>query len=231
MKRFLATALAAVLVAGLVACQRRDQLSAALESDTGDVQQEGDGAVGNPLPESQQERDPAAEGDMREVELAVRDCMAALKSGTPDNISRFVDYDEFLDIEQGQSDANLRALLERMEYEIVSADVDGDFASVQVKVSNIDMNEVLAGYLKESMDIEYNYALEGKTATDADYQRLFSDYLDENSSRRREETVEIAVGKIDGWWRVQPDAVMRAAVFGDYFAVSQSLGPNAGAGQ
>lgn len=234
MKRILAFALAAVFAMGLTACERRDQRRLSEQESMADSSVD---ASGDELetPSQQPEQNPSAQGDAKEAELAVRDCMVALQSGKRDNIDLHIDYDEFLGLQEGQADDNMRALLDRMEYEILDTDVDGQFATVSLDVSNIDMSEVLGEYLRQARDMEYNNNLSDSPKSDeqmsAEYLQLFENLLEQNSDNRREITVEIAVSRIDGWWRVQPDEDMRSAVFGDYFDVSKTIGPNAGGGQ
>lgn len=233
MKKVAVLLLAVTLVAALAACERRDERTSRPDSETDILipEDERDEAQSASLAE----QDPAAQADAREAELTVRDCMAALKTGTPDNISLHIDYDAFLGLEEGQSDINLRALLKRLEYEIKASDIDGDFGVVTVEISNIDMNEMLSAYLRAAMDMQYENALSDSPKSDelieGEAQQLFMDFLDQYGDNRREATVEIAVSRIDGWWKLQPDEALRAAVFGDYFEASKSIGFNAGGGQ
>lgn len=229
MARWIALLTAALLAAGLCACETRAPQPAeepsAAESEI--VSEEGASEnTGQSQAESEQD-----EQEAREAERAASDFLDALQSGDRERIRAQTDYTELLQIQEGDPDANLLAILKRMEYEVIGAVVDGDAASVKVSITNIDMNAVLPTYIKQAMELEYNNAISESPLTpeqlEQEYVKLFDGALNYNAINTVERAVDLELAKADGVWRVRQDEHLRSAAFGDFWSASSKVGENA----
>lgn len=184
-----------------------------------------------PSSSQQEELSPLAQ----DVEATAKTLFASMKSGAIEIVEQHLDYDAFLQLAEGQSDDNFRALLGRMDYEIQSVDANGDTGLVNVTLSNIDMSMALGSYLREAMDLEYNNAMAESPLSQAElearYGEMFTEALDQNSHHRIEETLLITFIRTDDVWQAQISESFQNAALGNYFPAKAQLGNNAGGGQ
>lgn len=223
--------LIALLVLGLAACERRERQPEHSQSET---EAATDDAPPEPAEKATTETAAATEDeeetepDIEGAEQAVRDFMAALQSGSREQIEAHIDYKNMLQLQEGQSDDNFREVLRRVRFEIVEASAGKSVANVETRIANIDLHKVMPGYFTRAGELEYNNALSESPLSpeelDAEIRRLFVAMLDENSENTIQNTVNIQLINTAGRWQVQSDEALRTAVAGDFWNASRNLG-------
>lgn len=225
MRKLLIILLAASLLAALPACRRRDQPREERPSESvSDIEQEEQPGPSEPEPQSSAQEEQA---DTAGAEQAVRDLCEALQSGNRDSIKAQIDYDNLLQLQEGQGDESFLALLQYLKYEIVSAEGEDKLVTVKTRLTSIDMHNVLMPYIKQCMELEYENALSEAplepAQLEAKYSALFQAQLEQNMANTLVRTVDIQVVYSAGSWRVQLGEALRTAVLGDYFSANEEV--------
>jgi len=130
--------------------------------------------------------DPANTGEMQNVETIYSDSV--------DDI--FVEfYQEYL-----------KSKLPKMTYEIVSSDIKGDNASVEVNAKYIDGGIVLKAAMGDVITKAMGMAFSGQNPTDEEMNKLFLDTINEKANTLadtyKEVTLKIDCVKKDGKWYI-----------------------------
>lgn len=147
--------------------------------------------------------------------------LGAIKSGVRENIQAFTDYNILFNLTEGQgADWLLRQVLLRLNYEIISSNVEEDKAAVTVKISNLDMSLVLPLYFEQAMAISFENASErlGKTQEelDAEYRKIFVDLLTQYENTRIDRLTDIELEKVAGEWKIKTAPELGNAVLGGF---------------
>lgn len=118
-------------------------------------------------------------------------------------------------------------LLSKLSYEILSVKEDGDKATAEVKISNVDMDAVLekalTGYLAEALDkaISEN----GKDMTDKEYSQMFLGHISKEIEKKDVQmvssTVKVDMSYIGDQWEIEPsndfyDAILGGLLTGEF---------------
>lgn len=222
------TALVATLVLSLSACETRQPSTVSQsEADNSQMQQMPLAQNNNTSAEDQSDEQVKSN-----VESAIYKLMDAMKAGNSTLMCELVDYDELLQLIDGQSDTNLLTILQHMQYSIEKITVTGQTAKADVSITNVDMHKVLPDYFLQANELYYNNALSSspKSETELEQQAaaLFEDTLDAHAANTVSELVAVELTMEDDEWRVQPTEALRTAVFGDFWSAQASLGENAG---
>jgi len=229
MKRFFIILLALFLAAGFSACQKRSDATPKQRGARENVV-----VADNPrlsfeeepvLREPDREEEPP-EKDTRPEELT-RAMLEAVKTGDKSAIQKHVDYDAlFLSI--GDDDWHYRQILQNVKYQILSSDVEGDSASVWIKVTNIDMGVVLPAFFNKAMRLEYDNALSDEPVSapelEAEYRKLFTGLVETNKNGVIERLVDVSVKKTGGEWEIIPGRDLSNALLGGYLNVKSAIG-------
>lgn len=227
MKRLLALALIISLSAGMCACKSRTGASSSKQEQKG--VRENVVVSENPRiqddsvpsePESSSEPEPEDEPD--DVKAAAEAFMEAVKTGSRDKIQPYVDYNTLLRITQEQSaEWQFSLILPLMEWEILSAEIDGDEAAVSAKITNVDMGVVLPLWLDSVALLVYDNALLDDPLDDDELDAAgrdkFAGLLKEHAGGRIEKLIDIRMTKDGDRWKPQPDNELGDAVLGRYF--------------
>ena len=110
-------------------------------------------------------------------------------------------------------------LLEKVKeitYTVNSETIDGDNAKVNVTVKGMDLNIVIGKVMQEAFSFALTQAFSGTEMTeeesDAYYNSLFSNYLDEVTYSDR--TLDIELTKVDKEWKISEDSIITKLLFG-----------------
>ena len=110
-------------------------------------------------------------------------------------------------------------LLEKVKeitYTVNSETIDGDNAKVNVTVKGMDLNIVIGKVMQEAFSFALTQAFSGTEMTeeesDAYYNSLFSNYLDEVTYSDR--TSDIELTKVDKEWKISEDSIITKLLFG-----------------
>lgn len=118
-------------------------------------------------------------------------------------------------------------LLSKLSYEILSVKEDGDKATAEVKISNVDMDAVLekalTGYLAEALDKATSE--NGKDMTDKEYSQMFlahiSKEIEKEDVQMVSSTVKVDMSYIGDQWEIEPsndfyDAILGGLLTGEF---------------
>lgn len=224
---------AVVLALSFSACETREA----------QVQMESGGFSGieaapdNAQPEQAQEEKTVAEEsessaeeeDTQDVEQAVHELMAAMQAGDQEAMRSRVDYTNLLQLESGQSNVNLMAILQHMQYEILNASKDSsNTATVQVSITNVDMHKVLSDYFQQANALYYNNALSESPLPESELEQqveaLFEQALDDHQTDTASRVVDLTLHVENGEWKVQSTEDFRTAAFGDFWNARDAVG-------
>ena len=110
-------------------------------------------------------------------------------------------------------------LLEKVKeitYTVNSETIDGDNAKVNVTVKGMDLNIVIGKVMQEAFSFALTQAFSGTEMTeeesDAYYNSLFSNYLDEVTYS--DGTLDIELTKVDKEWKISEDSIITKLLFG-----------------
>lgn len=242
-KKMMIVLMVLALVFSLAACEKRAARTDEEAPQEGEREESGqeeaadlreESAEDIPDREEKDESESEEEPDPDTVKAEVESVFSALKSGDREAIQKRLDYTNLMQLEHlGQSDDNALAILTRMQYSVTDAEVGKDVATVVVEVSNIDAGQLLAGYLKEARDMQYNNALAEQPLTEEEmegkYVELFRQLID-SSPASRGRTIEVKMLKSGDSWQPQVNDDFRDAVLGGYADAVKEMGQNAGGG-
>lgn len=95
----------------------------------------------------------------------------------------------------------------KLEYEIVDEKIDGNIATVDVKVKGIDFMTIMESVMTEAMDIALARALDGEEfgeeQANALVIELFAKYIDETEFSERDVVFEME--KVNGNWEIKDE--------------------------
>ena len=155
-------------------------------------------------------------------ETVVQKNFDELKKLNDEQISLYLDSNKVF-AERAQSGTTdqeneaVKNLLKKFDYEIVSAETDGDTAKVKVKITNTDMNELIKDYYYAA----FNYGMENADTLDVDniddsvYFELFNGLWEKDYATAVNE-VEVTLNKESGKWQIQADDALADAILGGF---------------
>ncbi|EQB87899.1 hypothetical protein J2Z44_001275 [Clostridium punense] len=97
--------------------------------------------------------------------------------------------------------------LKNLTYTINSEKINGDSATVNVKVNGPDMASVLGDFLQKAFTTAFSQAFSGNNATQEETDKLFDTMLVEsmNNMKYTERTGDISLTKTNGEWKINND--------------------------
>lgn len=239
MKKLLTLLLAALLGLTMTACQKREPLPATPESSQSEVES---------LPEeehqesarpqsSEEESEESQVDDVDGARQAVAEALDALQTGDREQIQARLDYKNLLMLESDKhSDANALVILKTMDYEIVDTAVTGETGTITVKLTNVNMEQVLPAYFKQAMEMAFANGSsdepkpEEEMEVEVEYVSLFAGMMADNKTNTVTNTVTVRVLQNGGKWRVQVSDELRNGAMGGYFDAKKATGINRGEG-
>lgn len=118
-------------------------------------------------------------------------------------------------------------LLSKLSYDILSVKEDGDKATAEVKISNVDMDSVLekalTGYLAEAL--EKASSKDGEDISDEEYGQMFLAHISQEIENKDVDmvsnTVKVQMSYIGDQWEIEPsddfyDAILGGLLTGEF---------------
>lgn len=120
---------------------------------------------------------------------------------------------------EGQDMDMFKLLIENIEYEIISSEIDGDEAVVETKLTNLDMASIMQEYIAQAFVLALGSFKEEVDETDeaemeAKMEQIFVDLLSREENKTVTNTVKIELNKVDGEWKMELDSFFIDALFG-----------------
>lgn len=232
MKKWIALLLAGVMAVAVTGCKTRETTprnsAASQESSIEEIETPIEDAEGMPLEE---EPEPEVSQDTEGPQKAARALLNAMQSGDKTKIQSLIDYSAVFPLAEGQSDEDILTILQRMQYSVLDTAADGGYASVEVQLTNVDMNIVHPAFVTAAMELEYNNAISESPKSPEEmaplYSKKFLEVLDANKNKTVARTVKIAFIQENGEWHAQAGQGLGDALLGDYFKALEN-GQNMG---
>lgn len=175
-------------------------------------------------------------------EQAVSNALTAIKNSDKETMKKyFGDEDIFNrneeksqnEKETGGEEAEknekyLRLLVEKLDFEILSSNIEGDKATVKADITNTDMRPIFREYLRQAFSIAISESfLEGSEMSDEEAQeemeQIFIDLLEDGDNKTITSTVEVNLSKLGNSWKTDADDKFLDAVFGGFFSIVDSI--------
>lgn len=164
-------------------------------------------------------------------EEAVAQTLDALKSADEAQIEKYMNYDELTasmgSVPKAASDV-VTTLLKNIDYEILSASTEGDSATVETKISNIDMGQVMQAFFEDLMTFAMENIDETQNMSPEETQAKAAEFLnaavEKYKDTRAENTVSVKLSKQGGKWEVTQDEAFTDAVFGGIITAAKKIG-------
>lgn len=153
----------------------------------------------------------------------VKDYFEQIKKGENGDVTQLLDKTlestQDKDKESKLSDESTKkmiATLEKLTYTINSESVNGDSATVNVKVNGPDMSKVMAEFIQKAFSTALAQSFSGKQANDEDNNKLFESMLMEclDKVTYSDRTGDISLTKIDGQWKITDDDSLTTLLLG-----------------
>ncbi len=153
------------------------------------------------------------------------DFLTAVKDGDFDSVSKYIKLDggdEFRDeLVSGQDlddEKRVELIFSKLSWEILSSDSSGDDASVEAKITSIDMVSVVTDVMGKIMPLAFASAFD-EDADDSNIEELTEQYFENALSDPDAPTVTsditIKLVKEDGDWLIVPDDDLLNALTGN----------------
>lgn len=106
-----------------------------------------------------------------------------------------------------ESTKKLIGSMENLTYTINSEKIDGDSATVNVKVNGPDIATVMADFVQKAFTSAFSQAFSGNEATEEETNKLYESMLAEalDNVKYTERTGDILLTKKDGQWKISSD--------------------------
>lgn len=141
----------------------------------------------------------------------VKNYFENLKKGNFQNVETLLGENASESGENNQSseeiNKKLAELIKKTTYKINSEEINGDSATVNVKVNGPDIGSIIGKYMQESISIALSQAFSGTSLSQEEEQSMYDDillrYLNEVAYTDR--TQDIKLTKKDGQWVIVED--------------------------
>lgn len=169
-------------------------------------------------------------------EQAVNNALTAVKKLDEDTIERYFGEDDLLgsddvddDIEDIiDTDESSKLLIEKLSFDVLSSEIDGDRAVVETEITNIDLQSIFIEYLEESFEIIMARAFDAEADEDdeeleVELEQLFTNLLSDEDNELVTSTVDINLLKDESGWKIDLDDDLLDAIFGGLFSMIDGM--------
>ncbi|MDF2656120.1 MAG: hypothetical protein K0R19_2594 [Bacillota bacterium] len=165
------------------------------------------------------------------AEQAVKNTFDAIKSNDRETASRYIDYDELLNVgesgeaslgemdEESQKMAEL--ILKHFNYKIISSKEEGDTATVTAEITNVNMQTIMASFISEAFSLAFSGLNEEQMAEEMS--NKFTELINREDNETVTKTVDIALTKDGDSWKVDMSEEAGDAIFGGMITLAQEM--------
>ncbi len=168
------------------------------------------------------------------AEQAVSNALNAFKTLDKETISKYLDYDELIDNEveeneQELADEQIKKMLSKLEYMIVSSEENEDTATVKTEITNINMEKVIREMLGNMFTLAMGEAFKDESIklTDEEMEQktyeLFDQAIEKYKDEKVTNVIDIKLNKVDGRWKIGIDESMQNAVMGNLLKATNDI--------
>lgn len=126
-----------------------------------------------------------------------------------------------LTFEDANQEKIAKAMFSRTKGEVVSSQVDGDTATVKVKITSLDMEKIFEDIMTEVISKATDAALSGKELSDAEAEEMMMEYMEESMAKAdaamttTEYDIKLAKDNGKKAWVIQDDEAFGKALVGN----------------
>ncbi len=166
---------------------------------------------------------------------AVTNALKAVKTLDKENIEKYLSYDQLTNYTEDEENALeseelLKQFFAKLDYKIVSSNVEENIATVKTEITNIDLKNVIGEYVKRAMAIVFENAFkpEGEQLTEEAIQeqgiQILNDILKESQDKTVTNTVDIKLTKNEDGWKITMDETLQSALTGGLTDAIKDMG-------
>jgi predicted small lipoprotein YifL len=165
-------------------------------------------------------------------EQAVKNTFDAIKQNDSETASKYINYDDFLKAgktnkeDDAETDEMIKLILGHFDYKIISSSQQGDEATVQAEITNIDMKTIMGDFVSEALVLAFS-GLDEETM-EAQMKDKFSDLINREDNQTLTKTVEIKLAKSGSSWKIDMSDETADAIFGGMLSVAEDLNASFG---
>ena len=165
-------------------------------------------------------------------EQAVKNTFDAIKQNDSETASKYIDYDDLLkagetnEEDDAETDEMVKLILGHFDYKIISSSQEGDEATVQAEITNIDMKTIMGDFVSEALVLAFS-GLDEETM-EAQMKDKFSDLINREDNQTLTKTVEIKLAKSGSSWKIDMSDETADAIFGGMLSVAEDLNASFG---
>ncbi len=165
-------------------------------------------------------------------EQAVKNTFDAIKQNDSETASKYINYDDLLkagetyEEDDAETEEMVQLILGHFDYKIISSSEEGDQATVQAEITNIDMKTIMGDFVSEALVLAFS-GLDEETM-EAQMKDKFSDLINREDSQTLTKTVEIKLAKSGSSWKIDMSDETADAIFGGMLSVAEDLNASFG---
>jgi len=163
---------------------------------------------------------------------AVKNALTAVKNIDWKTVQKYFGTEElFNGSDSGdltEDEETLRLIFGNLDFNIISADVNKNTATVKTELTNVDMSKIFEEYFQEAMALALENAFAGDDAMsdeelEAQIFQLLIDLLEREGNETVTSTVDIKLSKQGNSWIIDADDEFLDAMMGGLFSLSEEL--------
>lgn len=163
---------------------------------------------------------------------AVKNALTAVKNIDWKTVQKYFGTEElFNGSDSGdltEDEETLRLIFGNLDFNIISADVNKNTATVKTELTNVDMSKIFEEYFQEAMALALENAFAGDdTMSDEELEaqtfQLLIDLLEREGNETVTSTVDIKLSKQGNSWIIDADDEFLDAMMGGLFSLSEEL--------
>lgn len=118
---------------------------------------------------------------------------------------------------ESDMDSEMADMLKEVQYKIMSENIEGDTAKVEVSINNYNFTNIFVGFLYNYMSEVINTSFSGEEFSDEDADKLANDILEKEFKEAKQETrVEIlTLKKENDIWKIEQDEAFVKLMIGE----------------
>jgi len=146
-------------------------------------------------------------------EQAVKSALDAVKGGDSEKSSTYLDYNKL--IKKSNQNAKGGLILRKLEYKVISSSTSGNTATVETKITNIDMNKIMSEYIGQVLNMAFAKNKDTTDTTSKDKMgTMLEDLINRTDNKTVTKTVKIKLTKDKNDWKINLDDELKSALLG-----------------
>ncbi|AFV03503.1 N-acetylmuramoyl-L-alanine amidase [Dehalobacter sp. UNSWDHB] len=163
---------------------------------------------------------------------AFANAMDAIKVMDQDTADRYFSYDNFNDYDEPAditiTDEDIALLFAKLDYNIVSSEINGDTATVTAEISNTDFAAVLDAYIDAVVRFGVEQALlpEAEQLSDEEAEKVIMQLLFDaiaNEDQTTTTTIEVNLVKNNNSWTISMNDQLADAIMGGFISAFERI--------